>query len=467
MSAALTAFAPQRVTFSPRALDEHKLGQVAGDVLETVHGAIVAYGTLAPHRASHLANLGVSYRREIWLGGEAEDLLESLRERGYACRALSSGSAIPSEIAVLYAGGADPAQLRKLLARLGPNLSAAGVLVLEGVGEDRHAVVQQLDDLGIEILPEPCAQPDCMMVRIGAGEDDSIAAPAAPTAAPTAAGEAARGDFVVLCVPNLPRGKFGSMCEMAGYTTTNDISAQFHVATKWFGETFTPAGEVLKELSAATHVINRRCEDISKTHVEALHRDLFGYGLIVDPTRHVGPAVMKANLNAQCQESVVDCPVDEAVPGFVYQRLIVTEPEPEEFEEYRVPITGCEIPLVVIKRRPVAQRFDRTAGTARLVSATDVFDAEETRLLLEFCDRIGLEFGDLDVLRDRSDGRIHVIDANPTPGGPGGPGGGYTAEQRRLLLETQLAALDRYFLQVLEASRDTARAASAAPSGRA
>ncbi len=215
------------------------------------------------------------------------------------------------------------------------------------------------------------------------------------------------------------------MCDLAGYRTTNDITEAFDIAIKWFGETYTPAGEILRELSAVQYVINGGCDDISKTHVEAIHRALFGYGLMVDPTTYSGPAVMKANLNAQCRESVVACPLAEALPGFVYQKLIVTRPEPAEFEEYRVPITGFGIPCVVIKRRPLAQRFDRTAGYAELTSAAAVFNAEEIALLLEFCRRMGLDFGDLDVLRDRGDGRIYVIDANPTPGGPGGPGGGY------------------------------------------
>jgi hypothetical protein len=33
-------------------------------------------------------------------------------------------------------------------------------------------------------------------------------------------------------------------------------------------------------------------------------------------------------------------------------------------------------------------------------------------------DRIGLDFGELDLLRDRADGRIYVVDVNPTVNGP-------------------------------------------------
>jgi len=346
------------------------------------------------------------------------------------------------------------------LNRLSPFLVGGCATVVEGLGDDRRALPEHLDTLGIKTTEEElCVDQGSLIWWVKAPTSDSKLEPADTSIAKPPR----QNEFVVLSTPNLPRGKFASMCEMAGYRTTNDITVAFNIAIKWFGETFTPAGEILRELSAVTHVINSGCDDISKTNVEAIHQALFGYGLMVDPTTYVGPAVMKANLNAQCRESVVTCPVAEAVPGFVYQRLIVTQPEPGEFEEYRVPITGSEIPCVVIKRRPVAQRFDRTAGYAELTSATDVFNAKEIGLLLEFCRRIGLEFGDLDVLRDRGDQRIHVIDANPTPGGPGGPGGGYTAEQRKELLKIQLEALNRYFFQVLEENGPAGRRVHTVP----
>jgi hypothetical protein len=449
-----TVFEKRTFSFSPRALNEHKLGSLAGDVVEATPGAIVGCGTLPLHRACYLANLGLAQRRDFHLADTTTATADALRRRGYSCHDLDldreePGKAAPQAISLLYIRESDLARVVQILSRLQPRLAAGGAAVVEGLGEDSRGLLERLAALGLAATAEePGAGRFSFLWWINSPAGAAAEEPIAQSPARRPGGD----EFVVLATPDLPRGKFATMCAMAGYRTTNDIAEGFDVAIKWFGETYTPAGEILQELSAACHVINGRCEDISKSHVEAIHRELFGYGLMVDPTTYAGLAVVKANLNAQCRESVVACPLAEARPGLVYQRLIVTRPEPEEFEEYRVPITGSAIPCVVIKRRPLAQRFDRTAGYAELTSAAAVFEASEIGLLLEFCRRIGLEFGDLDVLRDRGDGRIYVIDANPTPGGPGGPGGGYTAEQRQELLEIQLAALDRYFLEVLEKS---------------
>lgn len=447
----MTAFEKQTISFSPQALNEQELVRLAADAVDAAPGALVGCGAMPMSRVGYLANLGVAYNRDVYLSeapGIAQ-LLGVFREKGYSCSSLDLEQPIlaPRAISLLYIRERRLAGVRTVLERLSPFLAGGSATVVEGLEEDPRGLLEPLGALGIEIREAELRSAEgsfAWWVKPPAGgpKREPPAAAASPSPPPR------QDELVILCIPDLPGGKFASMCELAGYRPTNDISEAFHIAIKWLGETFTPAGEVLRELSAVQHVINGGCEDISKTHVEAVHRALFGYGLMVDPTLYAGPAVMKSNLNAQCRESVVTCPLPEAAPGFVYQKLIVTQPEPAEFEEYRVPVTGSEIPCVVIKRRPVARRFDRTAGHAELASATEVFSAEEIGLLLEFCRRMGMDFGDLDVLRDRFDQRIYVIDANPTPGGPGGPGGGYTAEQRQQLLRIQGEALDRYFAQV-------------------
>lgn len=49
----------------------------------------------------------------------------------------------------------------------------------------------------------------------------------------------------------------------------------------------------------------------------------------------------------------------------------------------------------------------------------DIFTLDEKTRLLAFTDRIGLDCRELDVLRNRSDDRIYVVDCNKTPWGPG------------------------------------------------
>jgi len=39
-------------------------------------------------------------------------------------------------------------------------------------------------------------------------------------------------------------------------------------------------------------------------------------------------------------------------------------------------------------------------------------------MISEFCSRIGLDYGELDVLRNKDDGKIYIVDVNYTPWGP-------------------------------------------------
>ncbi len=41
--------------------------------------------------------------------------------------------------------------------------------------------------------------------------------------------------------------------------------------------------------------------------------------------------------------------------------------------------------------------------------------------IYHFCEKIGMDYGELDVLRDRDDGRIYIVDANIAPSGPPSP----------------------------------------------
>ena len=46
---------------------------------------------------------------------------------------------------------------------------------------------------------------------------------------------------------------------------------------------------------------------------------------------------------------------------------------------------------------------------------------DELNKIHRFCAKIGMDYGEVDVLRDRDDGRIYIVDANNTPSGPPSP----------------------------------------------
>jgi glutathione synthase/RimK-type ligase-like ATP-grasp enzyme len=102
----------------------------------------------------------------------------------------------------------------------------------------------------------------------------------------------------------------------------------------------------------------------------------------------------------------------------VYQRLIDNRCSQDLVEDIRLPFVCGAIPLVYVKRRPLARRFKNLTTADTVVRPEAVLSADEIASIRRFCDIMGLDYGELDVLRDRGNGRIYIVDANKTPYGP-------------------------------------------------
>jgi hypothetical protein len=159
-------------------------------------------------------------------------------------------------------------------------------------------------------------------------------------------------------------------------------------------------------------------------------RQVFGYSAEIDPTNHKGMCLRKSEENSAHDGRILQCPT-EPEPGYVYQRLIDTQIG-HEVEELRVLKVGSRVPLVYRLRRDLADRFlDKNNSVVSLDPAT-VFTDEELARLVATSDAIGLDVGELDVLRDNADGRIYLIDVNKTPGGGHSPARSWAANKRAM-----------------------------------
>lgn len=83
-------------------------------------------------------------------------------------------------------------------------------------------------------------------------------------------------------------------------------------------------------------------------------------------------------------------------------------------DQLRLPIIGSTIPMVLRKYKRIDKPFSYSVD-GEMGTVEEHLTAEEERLILEFCSKIGLDCGELDVLRSRDDGRIYIVDANNTP----------------------------------------------------
>jgi hypothetical protein len=165
--------------------------------------------------------------------------------------------------------------------------------------------------------------------------------------------------------------------------------------------------------------LNGRALDISKSHVGRVFEEVFGYGLTIDARVHHGPAVRKSERNYAHDGTIVTCPVDAPHdPLVTYQRLVDNRMPDGSFLDLRVTLVDHVLVLVRREQRAPDRRFGNEKSAVTLAEPDQVFDADERFRLERFSAAMGLDFCELDVLRDPEDGRIYVVDANSTPAGP-------------------------------------------------
>jgi hypothetical protein len=168
--------------------------------------------------------------------------------------------------------------------------------------------------------------------------------------------------------------------------------------------------------------LNGGSREPDKRTVERVFEETFGYGLAVDPTAHRGPCVAKSNRGSTHDGRVIECPIPVADPALAYEVLVDNRAAGgDAVLDLRVPVIGGEIPFVYLKYRPLSTRFSNTNSAVALAEPEDVLLDGELERLAAFCRGMGLDLGELDVLRDRGSGRVYVVDANRPAWGPPGP----------------------------------------------
>jgi hypothetical protein len=172
-----------------------------------------------------------------------------------------------------------------------------------------------------------------------------------------------------------------------------------------------------RSLPAHVPAINARCTDISKTRVAQVFEQVTGRALLCDPTAPGGPYVEKSEQNAAHNGRVLTTP-QAPREDYTYQRLINNLDGDGNVLDLRCSIIGGEIVQVYLKRRPVERRFANSNTLVTLAEPSAVFTAVERAMIARFCAAMGLDWGGIDVLRDRDTGELWVVDVNKTDMGP-------------------------------------------------
>jgi len=207
---------------------------------------------------------------------------------------------------------------------------------------------------------------------------------------------------------------------LLGFAITANPNRRFDVAFKRKDATFFDQSALEIIPTSRNKIINATSVDISKQAVGEAFANVFGYALEVDPTQYHGQIVEKSNKNATHDGRVIEGPIpqEDVRAGCVYQNAIDNTSDKDGLViDYRVPIHGDQIPLVYLKYRPTETRFSNKNIFVILEEPSAMFSTAESDKLLCMARKMGIDYGEFDVLRDK-DGRIYVVDVNNTPWGP-------------------------------------------------
>ncbi|KDA01463.1 hypothetical protein [Hyphomonas oceanitis] len=192
--------------------------------------------------------------------------------------------------------------------------------------------------------------------------------------------------------------------------STADIVFQFDDSTE--------TDNAIPAVKEGARLVNFGCQDVSKSTVAEVFERASGYTLKVDPTTHQGRMVEKSEMNAAHDGRVLEGPLDAPVEGKAYQLLIDNEIEGGLVEDLRCCLVGGRPTVVFRKRRPLERRFLNENVEVLLDEPANCYTADEIAVIERFAAELGLDWGGVDVLRDRMSGRIYIVDANKTDMGP-------------------------------------------------
>lgn len=169
-------------------------------------------------------------------------------------------------------------------------------------------------------------------------------------------------------------------------------------------------------------LINGCFKDSAKSAIDVAHRSVFARGVCVDFNEinsellYVVKSEDQAAHDGKIMLGSEILPID--IRNKVVQRLIDNRVTPNLVRDIRVPYIGGEIPFAYIKTRNVNERFSNANKSACVTSIEHVFSLTELEQIRSYCKLLRLDYGELDILRDQSDGKIWIVDVNNGPSGP-------------------------------------------------
>jgi len=223
--------------------------------------------------------------------------------------------------------------------------------------------------------------------------------------------------------PHFEKSTAYFMLRKAGVKFSNNYDDNHNLA--WFWDSrilLDKQSKKLKEYSKHLRMINLFLIDTSKDFVARTMQDYFGYTFKINPKTYDGYCVAKHNGNGTKSCFFLKCPIDadEVFHDHCYQKIInfSSKTDSSTLYEIRVPIFKNCIPFIFFKTRNKGLRFTSKNRTMEIAPALKHLSSNECQKILSYCRRVGMEYGEIDILRSDIDGKIYIIDINNTPWWP-------------------------------------------------
>jgi hypothetical protein len=222
----------------------------------------------------------------------------------------------------------------------------------------------------------------------------------------------------MLFYPDLPRpiNKITDICNRLKISISNNPLSHFDLAIHWNYNTYCKLPDVVKDLHAKKPFINGDLFDVSKSYVDSIFEEVFSISTLIKKD-HVftnGLCVKKCELQASHDMSIIPIP-SVRDPGFVYQKLFDSRFCFSHCVDLRVPVFGNTIPFVFAKIKSITNPV-RSLEAVSLLDTHDTFSDDEISNILLFSRYMGMDFGELDIIRNNSDNQIYILDVNNMPG---------------------------------------------------
>jgi len=179
----------------------------------------------------------------------------------------------------------------------------------------------------------------------------------------------------------------------------------YDIGIYWkFGNVWEP-----DEWAKDNNLLNVNCSNVTKKRVDEIFTEAFGYSSLVTS----GECIAKRNQNSRHEGIITTAPwdngqLDKYDDDYRVSQKIINNVSGVWAVDYRVYRFKDHLFVAEFKKYAFYQRFRSTAKRTTFYHIDEVFSQAEVNNILYFCDLAGLDFGELDVLRD--DDKIYIID---------------------------------------------------------